>query len=243
MKLNPLKCAFGVSSGKFLSFMVTQRGIEANPIQLKSIMDSHAPTSRKGVQQLTGQPVALEQFISSFTDRLKPFFITLRGAKRDGWNEEWDQAFMAIKQYLTEPSILASPGARNLLYLYLAESEASIRAALFKEDENRKQRPIFFVNKSLSEAETRYTRLEQAALALCVAIKKLRPYFQALPIVVLTNLPLQSTIHKSDLSGRMAQWAIELSEFRIQYKPRLTLKGQVLADFFSITTLAGSRPG
>ena len=49
MKLNPLKCAFGVSSGKFLGFMVTQRGIEANPIQLKAIMDSQDPTSRKGV--------------------------------------------------------------------------------------------------------------------------------------------------------------------------------------------------
>ena len=49
MNLNPLKCAFGVSSGKFLGFMVTQRGIEANPIQLKVKMDSQTPTSRKGV--------------------------------------------------------------------------------------------------------------------------------------------------------------------------------------------------
>ena len=54
MKLNPLKCAFEVSLGKFLGFIVTQRGIEANPIQLNAIMDSQTPTSRKGVQQLTG---------------------------------------------------------------------------------------------------------------------------------------------------------------------------------------------
>ena len=71
------------------------------------------------------------------------------------------------------------------------------------------------------------------ALALCVATKKLRPYFQAHPIVVITNLPLQNTIHKSDLSERMARWAIELSEFGIQYKPRLELKGQVLVDFLA----------
>ena len=50
MKLNPLKCTFGVSSGKFLGFKVTQRGIEANPIQLKAIMESQTPTTRKGVQ-------------------------------------------------------------------------------------------------------------------------------------------------------------------------------------------------
>ena len=77
-------------------------------------------------------------------------------------------------------------------------------ATLFKEGKNRKQIPIFFVRKSLSEAEAQYTRLEQATLALHVATKKLRPYFQAHPIVVLTNLPLRSIIHKSDLSERMS---------------------------------------
>ena len=131
----------------------------------------------------------------------------------------------AIKQYLTEPLILASPEASDTLYLYLAILEISESAALFKEDENRKKRLIFFISKSLSEAENRYIRLEQAVLALWVATKKLRPYFQAHPIIVLTNLPLRSTIHKPDLSGRMARWAIELSEFGIQYKPRLALKG------------------
>ena len=68
MKLNSLKCAFGVSSGKFLGFMVTQRGIEANPIQLKAIMESQPPTTKKGVQQLTGRLAALGRFISRFTN-------------------------------------------------------------------------------------------------------------------------------------------------------------------------------
>ena len=88
---------------------------------------------------------------------IKAFFITLRGTKMAGWNEECDRALMAIKQYLTEPPILDSPKASYTLYLYLAVSETLVNAALFKEDENRKQRPIFFVSKSLSEAETRYT--------------------------------------------------------------------------------------
>ena len=140
---------------------------------------------------------------------------------------------MAIKQYLTELPILVNPEAGNTLYLYLEVSKVSISATLFKENENQKQRPIFFVSKSLFEPETRYTRLKQAAPALCVAVKKLHPYFQAYPIIVLTNLPLRSTIHKLDLSGRMVRWAIKLSEFSIQYKPRLALKGQLLADFLT----------
>ena len=107
---------------------------------------------------------------------------------------------MAIKQYLTEPPVLANPKAGNTLYLYLAVSNVLVSAALFKENENRKQRPIFFVSKSLSKLETQYTLLEQAVLALSMAAKKLRPYFLAHPIIVLTNLPLRSTIHKPDLS-------------------------------------------
>ena len=84
MKLNPLKCAFGVSSGKFLGFMVKQRGIEANPIQFRAIMESQTPTSRKWVQQITSQLVTLGRFIPRFTDLLKPFFTTLKGGKLIG---------------------------------------------------------------------------------------------------------------------------------------------------------------
>ena len=87
MKLNPLKCAFGVIASRFLNFMVTQRGIEANPTQIKAILQSPAPSSKKGIQQLTGRWATLRHFISQFTDRLKPFFATLRGANRAEWNE------------------------------------------------------------------------------------------------------------------------------------------------------------
>ena len=80
MKFNPSKCAFGVTAGRFLGFMLTQRRIDANPAQLKAILESPAPASRKGVQQLTGRLASLGRFISRFIDRLKPFFVTLKGA-------------------------------------------------------------------------------------------------------------------------------------------------------------------
>ena len=204
MKLNPLICAFEVSSGKFLEFMVTQRGIEANPLQLKAILQLSAPTSKKEIQQLIGRLAALGRFISLFTDWLKPLFNTLRGAKRAEWDEQCDQALVEIKQYLTNPPVLVSPEHGDTLYLYLAASEIVVSAALFKECEDAKLRPVFFVSKSLTNAETRYTHLEQAALALRTAAHKLRPYFQAHPVVVLTDLPLRGTIHKPDLSRRMA---------------------------------------
>ena len=140
MKLNPLKCAFGVNSGKFLGFMVTQRGIEANPIQLIAIMESQTPSTRKGVQQLTGRLVAMGRFISRFTDQLKPFFTMLKGAKQTGWNSECDQALIAIKQYLAETLILASLETCVTLYLYIVVSNVSVSATLFKEDEHWQQK-------------------------------------------------------------------------------------------------------
>ena len=87
MKLNPLKCAFGVSADRFLGFMVTQRGIEANPAQLKAILQSPAPNSKKEIQRLTGQLAALGRFISRSIDRLKHFFTTLRGDSEVECNE------------------------------------------------------------------------------------------------------------------------------------------------------------
>ena len=211
MKLNPSKCAFGVSASRLMRFMVTQRGTKANPAQLKVILESPSPISRKGVQQLTGRLAALGQFISRFINRLKPFFATLKGANRAGWDEECDEALIAIKQYLVEPPILASSKADETLFVYLAVSDVSVSGALFKEDENKKQRPVFFASKYLADAKTQYSHLEQATLALRIEPKKLHPYFQAHPIVVLTDLPLRSTINKPDLFGRMARWAIEFS--------------------------------
>ena len=233
IKLNPLKYAFGISASRFLGFMVTQRGIEANPAQLKALMESLDPSSRKGVHQLTARLATLGQFISRFTDRLKPFFAALKGANRAEWNEECDQALAAIKHYQEEPPVLAIPEAGETLFMYLAVLDVAISFILFKEGEDGRQRPVFFVSKSLADAETRYSHLEQAALTLRIAAKKLRPYFQADPIVLLINLPLQSIIHKPDLSGRMAHSAIELIKYGILYKPRLAKKGQVLVNFLA----------
>ena len=84
--LNPLKCAFRVSLGKFLGFMVTQRGIEANPIQLKAIMDSQTPTSRKGVEQLTGRLAALGVNHISFHKPIKTIFYHFKGSQKS-WLE------------------------------------------------------------------------------------------------------------------------------------------------------------
>ena len=78
MKLNPSKCAFGVSSGKFLGFMVSQRGIEANPENVRAILEMSSLKTIKKVQSLTGRVVALNRFVLKATDKCLPFFKTLK---------------------------------------------------------------------------------------------------------------------------------------------------------------------
>ncbi|KAL0458956.1 UNVERIFIED_CONTAM: hypothetical protein Slati_0522800 [Sesamum latifolium] len=85
LKLNPAKCAFRVQGGRFLGFMVTQRGIKANPLKIKAIIDMKAPTCLNEVQRLTGRIAALSRFISKSTEKSLPFFKTLRKAKTFEW--------------------------------------------------------------------------------------------------------------------------------------------------------------
>ena len=87
------------------------------------------------------------------------------------------------------------------------------------------------INRALRGAEERYLRMENLILALVTAARKLRPYFQAHTIEVPTEYPMKQVLHKPEVSERLMKWAIELSEFDIRYKPKTSIKGQVLADF------------
>ena len=92
MKLNPAKCAFGVSASKFLGFMVTQRGIEVNPDQIKAAMATFPLSSIKELQCLTSRLAALGRFITRFTDKLRPFFLILKEVSTTGWTNDYEQA-------------------------------------------------------------------------------------------------------------------------------------------------------
>ncbi|CAL8991494.1 unnamed protein product [Prunus brigantina] len=110
MRLNPSKCAFGVASGKFLGFMISQRGIEANPDKIRALLDMQVPKTKKEVQSLTGLVAALSRFISKATDRCAPFFKALKGSKRQvDWTSECDRAFDDLKRYMSRAPLLSTP--------------------------------------------------------------------------------------------------------------------------------------
>ncbi|XP_050290223.1 uncharacterized protein LOC126728450 [Quercus robur] len=230
MKLNPSKCVFGIASGKFLGFMVFQRGIEVNPEKVRAIIDMASPKTVKDVQKLTGRIAALNRFISRATDKCLPFFKTLKQAF--AWTDECEAAFQELKQYLSSPPLLSSSKEGENLYLYLAVSASAVSAALIRE-EGKKQLPVYYVSQAFQGAEFRYPRIEKIAFALIVASRKHGQYFQSNPILVMMDQPIKKSMNKPEAAGRMVQWAIELSQFDIEYHPRTAIKVQSLADFIA----------
>ena len=156
MKLNPAKCAFGVSAGKFLGLIVNHRGIEANPYKIKAVLDMPSPSGIKEVQRLTGRIVALSRFVSRASDKCQSFFQDQK--KVFQWDTKCEEAFSALKTYLSSPPILASPVEGELLTLYLAVSDFSTSAVLVR-DKKRVQRPIYYCSRALRGSSTLISRL------------------------------------------------------------------------------------
>ena len=230
MKLNLSKCVFGVIEGKFLCFMVSQRGIEVNQEKVRAILELKPPRTVKAVQSLNGKVAALNRFVSKVTDKCLPFFRVLK--KSFEWTDECQKAFEDLKKYISSPPLLSPSMPREELYLYIAVSQVAVSAALVR-DEGGSQRPVYFISRAFRGAKERYPRMEKLAFALVTAAWKLKPYFQAHTIIVLTDQPLKKAMSSPEAAGRMALWAIELSEFDVQYHPRTAVKGQIVADFIA----------
>ena len=227
MKLNPNKCAFGVSSGKFLGFMVSHRGIEANPNKIQVILDVKPPQNIKEVQSLTGRVTALNRFVSKTTDKCLSFFKVLKKAFE--WTDECQKAFHDLKMYLTTTPLLSSSMLGEELYLYLVVTPHTVSSVLVRE-EDKVQKPVYYTSRALRGTEGRYPLIEKLVFALITASKKLRHYFQAHVINVMMDHPFKKVMNKLEAAGRLIQWSVELSEFDIRYQPRHAIKVQALAD-------------
>ena len=120
LKLNPEKCIFGVEVGKFLGFLLSERGIEANPDKCAAILAMRSPATIKEVQQLTGRMAALSQFVSASREKGHPYFQFLKRNNMFVWTKECEVAFVKLKEYLASPPILCKPQVATPLRLYLS---------------------------------------------------------------------------------------------------------------------------
>ena len=149
MKLNLSKCAFKVLSGKFLGFMVSQKGIEANLDKIQAILNTEPPKNVKEIQSLTRRVATLNKFVSKATNKCLPFFKVLRKAFE--WTNEYQKAFQDLKVYLTTAPLLSPSIQGEELYLYLAVSPHAISSALIRK-EGKVQKPVYYTSRVLKGA-------------------------------------------------------------------------------------------
>nr|GEW02576.1 reverse transcriptase domain-containing protein [Tanacetum cinerariifolium] len=206
MKLNPKKCSFGLAEGVFLWYVITPEGIKPCPDKTAVVLQLPSPRTVKDT---------LKKCIKKSDFR---------------WTAEAEQAFQQLKQHLSELPLLVAPKPQEELIMYLFATYGAVSAVLMTE-RGTTQMPIYFISRALEGPELNYSPMEKLVLSLVFVAKRLRRYFQAHPITVITDQPIKQVMTRPDVAGRLQKWSIMLGEHNITYRPRTSIKGQILAYF------------
>ena len=172
--------------------MLTNRGIEANPDKCEAIMKMRSPTNLKEVQRLVGKLNSLAIFLPILAERTKPIVRLLKKSETFQWSEQCEQSFSQIKSMVDEPPILVKSVPTQPIIVYLETSPEAIGAALIQE--KPEQKPIYFISRTLQNAEIIYPEIEKVALTLVYTARRLRPYFQNHQVIVRTDYPISKIL-------------------------------------------------
>ncbi|RDX72205.1 Retrovirus-related Pol polyprotein, partial [Mucuna pruriens] len=159
-RLNPTKCTFGVRTGKLLRFIVNKRGIELDLDKVKAIRNISALKTKTEVSGFLGRVNYIARFISQLMATCRMIFKLLRKNQKIEWNQECQEAFEKVKQYLESPPFLVPMIPSKPLILYLTVLKESIGGILGQQDDFGKEQVIYYLNKKFTECEQRYPALE-----------------------------------------------------------------------------------
>jgi hypothetical protein len=219
-----------------LGYIVSQRGIESNPEKVAALERMGPIRDLKGVQRVLGCLAALSRFISRLGEKGLPLYRLLKKHERFSWTTEAQDALDKLKASLTRAPILTPPQDGEPLYLYVAATTQVVSAVIVVErtEEGHAlpiQRPVYYISEVLSDTKTRYPQVQKLLYAVVLARRKLRHYFKAHPVTVVSSFPLGENIRNPDAAGRIAKWSVELMGETLAYAPCKSIKSQILADF------------
>uniref|UniRef100_A0A2N9H3A7 RNA-directed DNA polymerase n=1 Tax=Fagus sylvatica TaxID=28930 RepID=A0A2N9H3A7_FAGSY len=234
LKMNPLKCAFGVSAGKFLGFLVHRRGIDVDPARSSAIATMKPPTTHKELKSFLGKLSYIRRFIPGLAAVTSTFAPLLKKGASFHWSTECQEAFEKVQNIMTKLPTVCAPISGKSLRLYLASNSQAIGALIAQENDNGVEQPIYYVSRTLKDAESRYSGAERSCLALIYASQRLRHYFLAHKVQLMTKShPIRSLLQRPVLSGRLAQWLLQLSQYEITAETPTAIKSQAIADLLA----------
>src|SRR3954452_21623000 len=133
IKLNPGKCTFSVPAGQLLGYVVSKRGIEANPTKIDTIARLGKPECLRDVQKLAGRVAALSRFIPRLGEKAMPLYRLMRKNPTFQWDKEADDALRDLKKVLLAAPLLAAPVDKEPMMVYVAASERVVSAVMVVE--------------------------------------------------------------------------------------------------------------
>jgi hypothetical protein len=188
-----------------------------------------APLTIKDIQKLTGCMTALNRFISRLEERALPFFKLLKHHDKFQWTEEAKQTLQDLKHHLQSPPILTAPQPGENLLLYIATTTHVVSTTIVVERQEEGhafgvQRPVYFISKILSESKVHYPTIQKLLYGILITSRKLRHYFDAYNIMVVSDFRLADILHNRDTTGHISKWAVELEALTLNFKPRTAIK-------------------
>ncbi|GKC88592.1 reverse transcriptase domain-containing protein [Tanacetum coccineum] len=202
----------------FLGYKVNAEGLKVCPDKADAFLSLPSSGCLKDVQKLNGKLASLNRFLSKSAEKSLPFFKTLKKCTKKSdfqWTQEAEVAFTQMKKLIAELPMLTAPKEKEEQIIYLAAAKEAISAVLMTEM-GGKQLPVYFVSRALRGPEVNYTPMEKLVLALLTASRRLKRYFQAHTIVVITDQLIKQLLSKSEISGRMLKWKFELEGYDIR---------------------------
>ena len=212
LRLNPKKCTFGITFGKLLVHIVSERGIEVDLEKIRAILDMPAPRIEREIRGFLGRLQYINRFITKRTDICDPIFRLSRKNQPTVWNDDCQRAFERIKDCFLSPPVLVPPIPGRPLLLYLSVLDMALGCMLAQLDDSGKERAIYYPSKRMLEYECRYIMIERLCLILVWATRRLRHYVTEYSILLVSRLdPLRYLFDRPVLIGRLMRWLVLLT--------------------------------